>query len=1061
MMRRSIWMPGAALLVALVLGLGSVVGALVALQERAEALRGWVDATETRDVPHRLPLAGINVALTQYDDAQLARELARMAEAGFTWVRQPFLWQEIEPDPGVFQWDAYDRIVAAVDATPGLELVALLDGTPAWARHHLAPQHPFAPPASVSAYGAFAGAVASRYADSLTQYQIWDEPNINEHWGQLDPRPAHYVAMLREAYTAIHAVDPSASVIMAALAPTVETGPENLNEVLYLRAVYEQDGAGFFDAAAGKPYGFDAGPYDRRVADSIMNFSRLILMREEMVRQGDGDKPLWGSNFGWNYLPDDWSGPPSIWGSATAAQQMGYTFDAYARARREWPWLGGLIVQHWDPDAPVDDPVQGFALRPVLDDWLAHGDFASGAVMGPGRYPAQNPFTTYTENWQFSDLGADAQVPPPEIDPATVENRITVQFEGTAFALELRRDDYLAYLHVTIDGEPANALPRNRQGDAFIVLTSPERTPQIDLILAADGLEPGSHTAEIVHLPARGDDRWPIVGFAVAAPRDTSATDRALLICGVVGGLALVVGAVATWRFPWRRMRPPRPDALRRGMEWLTGLLTSFLVLIGTLLTWGDAFPALLRRDPPALAITILTAGIASLAPVFLITLLALGVLFVLILNRPLLGVMLVIFWSAFFLSSLDLFFRLFATVEVYLLLTVVAVVARSLIDWARLRRGKPAQPAIERIRVSRLDWLVMAFAGLAVISLAWAELRGTALRELRVVVLEPVLFYFLLRAMRLDRRDVVWLVDTLLFAGGAIAVVGLVLFATGENVVEAEDGARRLISIYGSPNGVGLYLGRCLPFAMAYALLLPRGSYRQMYGAAGVAVMALAVLLSQSRGAILLGIPAALVAMLLVWRGRRAWWPIVGALAGLAALLVPLSLVLPRLRDLLGDTAIFRRNLWESSLKLIQERPLTGVGLDQFLYWYRSRYLLPEAWEEPNLAVPHNLVLNHWVSLGILGVILLVLFQAAYWHWLWRLRGRVVVPDAATRMTVRDPLLLALVVGLGGSMAHLVAHGLVDVGYFAVNLAFFFMWLLALLHRVDALSTSFAPKAD
>ena len=55
--------------------------------------------------------------------------------------------------------------------------------------------------------------------------------------------------------------------------------------------------------------GFDHGPYDRRVDAGLLNFSRLILMREEMVRHGDGEKPLWGSNFGWNHLPDelDWA----------------------------------------------------------------------------------------------------------------------------------------------------------------------------------------------------------------------------------------------------------------------------------------------------------------------------------------------------------------------------------------------------------------------------------------------------------------------------------------------------------------------------------------------------------------------------------------------------------------------------------------------------------------------------------------------------------------------------------------------------------------------------------
>lgn len=1024
----------------ILLAVGSGVGALVAADQHAIAVRGWENAAESLDLPYRLPLTGVNVDLLQYAPDELERELDRIAGAGFTWVRQAFLWEAIEPEPGAFEWGAYDALVAAVAARESLQLVAVLDGTPLWARHVLAPEHPFAPPASVSDYGRFAGAVAARYADSIAYYQVWDEPNIKLHWGNMDPRPAHYVAMLRAAYTAIHDADPTATVIAAALAPTVETGPDNLSDLLFLRAMYEQGAQGYFDAAAAKPYGFEAGPYDRTVDEGTLNFSRWILLREEMVRRGDGTKALWGSNFGWNHLPDDWTGPLSIWGSASAEQRAAYTRDAYRRAREEWPWAGGLIVQHWDPDAPPDDPIHGFAVAPVIDDWTGQGVLPAQDGLAPGLHPADNAYATYSENWRLSDLGADAEIPDPTNVTPDQENRIAVRFEGTTFAIPVRRDDYMAYLYVTVDGEPANALPRNREGEAFILLTSPSRAPEMGLIEVARGLADRAHTAEIIHRPYNGDDRWPIAGYAVGSPPDTAAYDRARLVCAVVGGLALL-GAIATGiRLPWRRVQPPSPQTLRHAMQWLIGLLASFLVLVGTLITWGEAVPALLRRDPPALAITILTAGVASLSPVFLVTLVALGVLFVLICNRPVLGLMLIVFWSAFFLSTLDLLFRLFATVEVYLAMTVVAVAGRALVAWARRRQAGAALPPL-RVRLTRLDWAVLAFAATGVLSLAWAEFRSTAVRELRVVILEPAAFYALLRLMRLERRDVLWLVDAILFTGGAIAVVGLVLFVTGESVVEAEEGARRLISVYGSPNGVGLYLGRCLPFAFAFAAL-PVGGWRRMLAAGSGAVMLLAVLLSQSRGAILLGLPAALVVMVLLWQGRRSLIPVGLTVVGIALALIPLSLVLPRLPDIFGDTAFFRESLWYSSLQLIRERPLTGVGLDQFLYWYRSRYLLPEAWAEPNLSVPHNLLLNHWVSLGIVGVLVAAALQGFFWRRVWQVYRRVYHADR---------LALALVIALAGSMADFLAHGLVDVGYFSINLAFFFFLSLALIHRADA----------
>ncbi|NJM93650.1 MAG: hypothetical protein HC842_02380 [Cytophagales bacterium] len=261
--------------------------------------------------------------------------------------------------------------------------------------------------------------------------------------------------MLDAAYNAIHQEDSVAMVIAAALAPTVESGPENINDPEYLRQIYALGGGDSFDAAAGKPYGFDFSPDDRTVDPTVLNFSRLILLRDVMIEQGDAEKPLWGSNFGWNALPADWTGPPSSWGSVSLQQKVDYTKQSYERAAREWPWVGGLILQHWQPIAASDDPIQGFAIAPYADQWEAL--LPADEAMMTGLYPAVNPFATYAGDWEFGDLGADA-------GPNSTANTITISFEGTEFALKVRRGDYLAYLGITIDGQPANQFATQQCG---------------------------------------------------------------------------------------------------------------------------------------------------------------------------------------------------------------------------------------------------------------------------------------------------------------------------------------------------------------------------------------------------------------------------------------------------------------------------------------------------------------------------------------------------------------------------------------------------------------------
>jgi len=134
----------------------------------------------------------------------------------------------IEAQKGQFDFTRYDPILEALAKSP-LKLIAVLDESPAWARKPGGEGSRYAPPASPADFGVFAGKVAEKYRGWVSYYQIWDEPNLAEHWGNLDVRPSEYTAMLRAAYTAIKGVDGNPTIIAAGLAPTVETGPRNQN----------------------------------------------------------------------------------------------------------------------------------------------------------------------------------------------------------------------------------------------------------------------------------------------------------------------------------------------------------------------------------------------------------------------------------------------------------------------------------------------------------------------------------------------------------------------------------------------------------------------------------------------------------------------------------------------------------------------------------------------------------------------------------------------------------------------------------------------------------------
>jgi O-antigen ligase len=287
-------------------------------------------------------------------------------------------------------------------------------------------------------------------------------------------------------------------------------------------------------------------------------------------------------------------------------------------------------------------------------------------------------------------------------------------------------------------------------------------------------------------------------------------------------------------------------------------------------------------------------------------------------------------------------------------------------------------------------------------------------------------------------------ILDAFVLSGLLVAGYGLWQYATGQNLITAEGGLMRLRSIYGSPNNVALYLDRLLPLLAAMWLLgkaTIHGRRRVLYALAALPI-GLAILLSFSKGALFLGVPASLVVVFWVWRrraGRRAWpWVAAAAVAGVAAIFVAgrVPALAARL-DLFGTTGVFRLNLWRSAVNMIADQPWFGVGLDNFLYAYRGRYIFDAAWQEPNLSHPHNIILDFATRLGLLGL----------------LAGGWLIAEAvlATLRAIRhgDEMWLPVAAGIGGLLAAMLAHGLVDHSFFLVDLAFVFFLALALAVRL------------
>ena len=948
-------------------------------------LPGYVDLAWEKSV-------GVNTNLQGLEPGELEQVLKVLEQADFRWVRQRFPWDAIERLPGEYDWGEWDRIVEGV-AGHGLELVAVLDASPPWVRAEVDAGNPLAPPVDTREFGDFVTAFATRFAERIDYYQIWDEPNIAPHWGAGEIEPAAYARFLREGSIRVRAADPNAKVMLAALAPNVEAGGENMSDVAFLDAVYREGAAEWFDLVAAQPYTFDL-PVGGQPDAGQLNWRRVELLRDVMSSHGDEATAIWAVSFG-----------------APAADAVAVA-DAWQYARNEWPWMGTMLWAAYLPgDLHGQYALLGDAGQPeAAFDVLQAGAQETARVAWPGAYPADHPSGQYHGDWRVTPSGADI---------GSDGDRLTISFHGTRLDLGVRRGSYRAFLLASVDGEPANALPLDTEGRAYLVLYDPLH--QTDTVTLARGLSDGEHVAEIE--ADRGWGQWAILGWTVARQRPGSFPWSSVTFLAA----ALVALGAAIWA-AW-------PDR-----SWL-------MLCLSTLVGWYRTLDEHVALIVTAAA-TIGLYAMDGTLPVLVV----LGILALLLVLRPDMGLPLIVLSLPFYQLGRPLLGKVFSMVEILLVLTAVGWVATWLVTkWKRPVSGGFAgslRPqgvlGITRglKRLTALDWGVVALLVVGGVSVVWAEQGREAAREFRTVVLEATVLYGLLRSMlpslsggETQESRATWrVVDAWVLGGTLIAIIGLGQWVFGENLITAE-GVGRVRGFYGSPNNLALYLGRLLPLAVAFAAWGQSGRRRWAYFLA-LLVMAVTMVLTYSRGAWIVGLPISLV-FLAALRGRRA---LVWALVALVAVAIGVLAIfgsgrLDSLLDTSAGTTFFRIQLWRSSLAMILDHPILGVGLDNFLYAYRTTYVLPSAWAEFDLSHPHNFVLDFWLRLGIPGLVTIFWLLAAFFRKGWRSYRSLGKSDVGL-----------LVLGLMAGMVNFVAHGLVDNAFFLVDLAFVFVLMLALL---------------
>ncbi|MUL66650.1 hypothetical protein BOO86_19415 [Mycobacterium sp. CBMA 234] len=224
--------------------------------------------------------------------AQINQTLDTLQSIGVQDVRVFVPWIYVEPLNGVYNWSSIDMVIQAAKAR-NMGVMAEVASTPVWA----APSGtlPGAGTPDPATYATFVTAVAQRYGTAISAYEIWNEPNYAASSDPIDP--VAYAALLKAAYPAIKAVDPSATVVAGALGSVISFGGVTMDPVTFVQQMLAAGAANYFDALSFHPYQ-ESLPFSQGLTVANSPLQQLNAIYQLMTQYGDGLKKIWISEFG-------------------------------------------------------------------------------------------------------------------------------------------------------------------------------------------------------------------------------------------------------------------------------------------------------------------------------------------------------------------------------------------------------------------------------------------------------------------------------------------------------------------------------------------------------------------------------------------------------------------------------------------------------------------------------------------------------------------------------------------------------------------------------------------
>lgn len=274
---------------------------------------------------------------------------------GVSQVRCDLNWWSVQPTgPTSYLWSTYDNVVNAASHF-GIQVLWDVSFTPPWARPNPLPpgtsDPSHVPPVHVNDFVRFVNAAVNRYSPvgnahpfsvvgSVSEWEIWNEPNLIGGW--TPPDPVRYGNFLHAVAWSIHRIDHHAIVISGGMAPAGNVGgnyaPQNFIQDMAPTGVFRQvNGIGIH------PYTFPAYPNEQLNFNPFYNAVPAIYY--VMLSLGLGNLKIWATEIGWptsSQSPQSyrfWDGV-QVGTEAYQAVELPLTLVTWF----QFPWAGPLFL---------------------------------------------------------------------------------------------------------------------------------------------------------------------------------------------------------------------------------------------------------------------------------------------------------------------------------------------------------------------------------------------------------------------------------------------------------------------------------------------------------------------------------------------------------------------------------------------------------------------------------------------------------------------------------------------------------------------------------------------